>query len=135
MGSRLFYLAALRLPSFSAESVTKKCTACGMAWYCSREHQRSHWKVHKVECCGSAAKASPSHLCKGGRGVAEENAEGAAGREAASEGKDPDGPRPGRAAPEEKYAGGGGESDDLGERTATRGRCDELEAKMKEESF
>ena len=26
------------------------CTRCGVAKYCSREHQAEHWKVHKREC-------------------------------------------------------------------------------------
>ncbi len=26
------------------------CGACKCAWYCSKEHQVSHWKAHKKEC-------------------------------------------------------------------------------------
>ena len=26
------------------------CTRCKVAKYCSRKHQREHWKVHKREC-------------------------------------------------------------------------------------
>ena len=33
-----------------------KCAACGAVWYCSRAHQRGHWKAHKVECRGGKAK-------------------------------------------------------------------------------
>ena len=36
-------------PSCGAEA-TKRCTACGVVGYCSREHQKSHWKTHKAEC-------------------------------------------------------------------------------------
>ncbi|XP_068232451.1 SET domain-containing protein SmydA-8-like [Palaemon carinicauda] len=27
-----------------------KCTACGNVYYCSKEHQKKHWKIHKKEC-------------------------------------------------------------------------------------
>ncbi len=26
------------------------CAGCGLVKYCSREHQRSHWKTHKADC-------------------------------------------------------------------------------------
>ena len=39
----------------SGISATKKCTACKATWYCSREHQRSDWKAHKVACPGGTA--------------------------------------------------------------------------------
>ena len=73
-----------------------------------REHQRADRKAHKVECRGSAK-------CEASGG-------GAAGGAGTMEGKD---------------AGEGDEGDggDPGERKATRGRCDELEAKMKEKGF
>ena len=35
---------------------SKRCTACNAIYYCSQAHQRSHWKVHKVECRGTQAK-------------------------------------------------------------------------------
>lgn len=28
----------------------KKCSACGMAWYHSKDCQRKHWKMHKPAC-------------------------------------------------------------------------------------
>ena len=31
-------------------SALLKCNGCGMALYCSKECQRSHWKAHKVDC-------------------------------------------------------------------------------------
>ena len=37
------------LPSCS-EVAKQKCAACMSLGYCSREHQRSHWKSHKKEC-------------------------------------------------------------------------------------
>ena len=27
-----------------------KCGGCGLVYYCSRECQKKHWKVHKKEC-------------------------------------------------------------------------------------
>eukprot|EP00397_Hematodinium_sp_SG-2012_P029214 GEMP01030840.1.p1 GENE.GEMP01030840.1~~GEMP01030840.1.p1 ORF type:complete len:502 (+),score=79.56 GEMP01030840.1:130-1506(+) len=27
-----------------------RCTACSATYYCSREHQKAHWKVHKSAC-------------------------------------------------------------------------------------
>ena len=33
------------------DTATSKCSRCGDAWYCSREHQREHWEVHKRETC------------------------------------------------------------------------------------
>ena len=62
--------------------MTKKCTACGAMWYCSREHQRSHWKAHKVECRGKA-KGGAADAGDGTAGGA-----GAAGGATAPEGKD-----------------------------------------------
>ena len=59
---------------------------------------------------------------------------GAAGRETAPEGKDPDGPGPGGAAAEGKDAGEGC-GGDAGEWTATEARYDELGGMMKEDAF
>jgi hypothetical protein len=28
----------------------KKCSRCNTAYYCSRECQKKHWKMHKKEC-------------------------------------------------------------------------------------
>lgn len=28
----------------------RACSRCGEAWYCSRECQKGHYKVHKVSC-------------------------------------------------------------------------------------
>ena len=36
-------------PSCMVEA-TKRCTGCKVAFYCSPEHQRGHWKAHKPEC-------------------------------------------------------------------------------------
>lgn len=27
-----------------------KCSACKLIWYCSKDHQKTHWKVHKSSC-------------------------------------------------------------------------------------
>ena len=51
------------LPSCEATG-TKRCTACKVVYYCSQAHQRSHWKVHKVECRGTQAKVK--RASKGG---------------------------------------------------------------------
>ena len=34
------------------------CSRCKNAHYCSREHQRSHWKYHKAQCGGGGAGAT-----------------------------------------------------------------------------
>lgn len=33
-----------------------KCTLCGVATYCSKDCQRPHWPVHKLECKGMKGK-------------------------------------------------------------------------------
>ena len=53
------------LPSCAAEG-TKRCQSCNAMHYCSKDHQRSHWKVHKVECRGGKAKGASA----GGGGAA-----------------------------------------------------------------
>ena len=60
------------------------------------------------------------------------------GHDAAPEGKDPAGPGRGGAAPEGKDAGEARDDDggdDAGERTVTRGRCDELGTRAKKDGF
>jgi len=32
------------------EPAPKRCVQCKSIWYCSREHQVSHWKGHKKQC-------------------------------------------------------------------------------------
>jgi len=91
-------------PSCAAEG-TKQCIVCKTVCYCGVEHQRGHWKAHKVECKAFAAS--------GGGGAA-----GGVGA----------------AAPEGKDAGEGG-GGDAGERTATEARYDMLGATMKEDGF
>lgn len=29
---------------------SSKCAACSLVVYCSKEHQKAHWKKHKNEC-------------------------------------------------------------------------------------
>lgn len=29
---------------------SNKCAACSLIVYCSKEHQKAHWKTHKNEC-------------------------------------------------------------------------------------
>ena len=95
-------------PSCAREG-TKQCTACKKVCYCGVEHQRGHWKAHKVKC----SRSSEAMAASAGGGAA-----GGAGA-AAAEGKDARG-------------GGGG---DAGERTATEARHDMLGATMKEDGF
>jgi hypothetical protein len=28
-----------------------RCGGCQKVGYCSKEHQKNHWKIHKGECC------------------------------------------------------------------------------------
>lgn len=35
---------------------SKRCSSCLGAWYCSSEHQKEDWKVHKVWCKANALK-------------------------------------------------------------------------------
>ena len=29
----------------------QRCTGCHETFYCSREHQKLHWRKHKNQCC------------------------------------------------------------------------------------
>jgi hypothetical protein len=40
----------------------RKCSKCKRAWYCGRDCQVSHWKVHKKSCKEMAAAPAPSSL-------------------------------------------------------------------------
>lgn len=31
-------------------SASSKCASCSLVVYCSKEHQKAHWKKHKNEC-------------------------------------------------------------------------------------
>lgn len=31
-------------------AASNKCAACSLVVYCSKEHQKAHWKKHKNEC-------------------------------------------------------------------------------------
>lgn len=31
-------------------AANSKCAACSLVVYCSKEHQKAHWKKHKNEC-------------------------------------------------------------------------------------
>lgn len=35
---------------------SKRCSSCLGAWYCSSEHQKEDWKVHKIWCKANALK-------------------------------------------------------------------------------
>ena len=47
-------------------SCTLSCSRCKTAHYCSREHQREHWKKHKHVCGKSAEELSEGRLSSGG---------------------------------------------------------------------
>jgi hypothetical protein len=32
------------------QAATKRCSRCKSQWYCCVEHQRGHWRVHRVHC-------------------------------------------------------------------------------------
>ena len=66
------------LPSCS-EAAKQMCAACKSLGYCSREHQRSDWKDHKVEC---------RRIVKSEAASGEGGAAGGGASEAALEGKD-----------------------------------------------
>ncbi|XP_001950081.1 SET domain-containing protein SmydA-8 [Acyrthosiphon pisum] len=36
--------------AFCGNSASSKCAACTLVVYCSKEHQKAHWKQHKNEC-------------------------------------------------------------------------------------
>ena len=65
------------LPSCS-EAAKRKCAACKSLGYCSREHQRSDWKIHKKECqriVTAEAAASGEGAAGGGASPREDQAE------------------------------------------------------------
>jgi hypothetical protein len=45
------------------KAATSKCAGCGLAWYCSREHQTGHWKEQHKKVC----KATDAVSVKGRR--------------------------------------------------------------------
>jgi len=45
------------LPGCSYKFLTKTCSICGTVNYCSREHQKTHWKQHKKSCSARIARS------------------------------------------------------------------------------
>jgi len=41
-------------------AANQRCTGCHITFYCSREHQKLHWKLHKSQCCAYKVCSSPS---------------------------------------------------------------------------
>lgn len=39
-----------KICSFCKKEATQICSACKTVAYCSREHQKQHWKDHKPQC-------------------------------------------------------------------------------------
>ena len=108
-------------------AATLQCASCGAMGYCSPEHQRSHWKAHKVECrSGKLAKGGLSVGGAAGRGDATAAPEGKEGKEEGDSGAVGRGP-----AVKGKEGSGG----DVGEQTDTQARYDMLGSLMQQEGF
>lgn len=43
----------------SAPEVSKKCSACKQVWYCSKDCQKSHYRIHKKECAKLGNSSAP----------------------------------------------------------------------------
>ena len=43
-------VSEMEVKAGSRKTVLKACTACNVVWYCSRECQVAHWKVHEPLC-------------------------------------------------------------------------------------
>ena len=50
-----------RCSQCETEGATKKCSSCKQAFYCSKECQKAHFRMHKKECA-QLAQGGPSHL-------------------------------------------------------------------------
>ena len=37
--------------AFCHVQANQRCTGCHETFYCSREHQKLHWRKHKNQCC------------------------------------------------------------------------------------
>jgi len=42
-----------------AGPANQRCTGCHITFYCSRDHQKQHWKKHKSSCCAYKVCVSP----------------------------------------------------------------------------
>eukprot|EP00092_Neocalanus_flemingeri_P038962 GFUD01042416.1.p1 GENE.GFUD01042416.1~~GFUD01042416.1.p1 ORF type:complete len:551 (+),score=82.13 GFUD01042416.1:176-1828(+) len=40
-------------------AANQRCTGCHITFYCSRDHQKQHWKKHKSSCCAYKVCSSP----------------------------------------------------------------------------
>ncbi len=41
---------------------TSQCSGCKSEFYCSREHQKEHWQVHKVTCSAKASELAAQNI-------------------------------------------------------------------------
>ncbi|XP_059080640.1 SET domain-containing protein SmydA-8-like isoform X1 [Tigriopus californicus] len=44
--------------AFCQGAANQRCTGCHITFYCSKEHQKQHWKKHKTNCCAYKVCAS-----------------------------------------------------------------------------
>jgi ankyrin repeat protein len=66
------------LPSCPEKATDQgQCTMCLTTWYCSKKHQRSHWKVHEAECGND--QGFPTGLYMGGGADGDEGKEAGKG--------------------------------------------------------
>lgn len=49
-GAKVCHLCLATAGSGSPGDPLMQCSRCKKAWYCSKEHQKIHWRVHKKEC-------------------------------------------------------------------------------------
>ena len=72
-------LRSCALPSCDAREAHvahfKKCGACGVVFYCSKEHQTEHWPAHKA-ACKAARKAAANNGQAAGEGSASSSQQG-----------------------------------------------------------
>lgn len=46
------------------EEATKRCSRCKTTWYCTAEHQKQDWKIHKKTVCNDTVQADQYTLHK-----------------------------------------------------------------------
>ena len=46
----MFLVFFIAIHAFGSQKKMCVCSRCGVAFYCSKEHQKAHWKTHKAHC-------------------------------------------------------------------------------------